>query len=91
MTPDIDSLTNAELGTLLRRLRENAGRRPEWMADQLRVDARTIRNWESGRNRASMADVIAYETLTKSKLSDLLKAVSSWEAETLPFDLALAS
>lgn len=88
MPPDIDHLTNTELGKLIKQLRENARRSPEWLADQLRLSVRTINNWESGRNRPSVADVIAYETLTKSKLCDLLKAVSSCNQHELGlFDL----
>lgn len=71
MTPDISDYSNEELGPLLKQLRLHARRSPEWMADQLKVNARTIHNWESGRNRASMADVIAYETLTGNTILDL--------------------
>lgn len=77
MAPVIDDLANEELGKLLKALRTNAHRSPEWMADQLRKSVRTIHNWEAGRNRASVADVIAYETLTKTTVADLRKRVSS--------------
>ena len=43
--PDDERMTPAEL----RVVREHLGLSPEWLADHLKVSARTVRHWEAGK------------------------------------------
>lgn len=43
--PDDERMTDAEF----RVIREYLGFTPEWLADQLKVSARTVRHWEAGK------------------------------------------